>query len=117
MGKAADIDVAQMKKRLAARRREVEDLLAVGDDAVKPTEIDQQSVGRLSRMDAIQVQAMAEETARRRETEIKRIDSALSRIVAGDYGWCTSCGEAIALKRLENDPATPLCIDCASRAT
>lgn len=117
MDKAADIDIVEMKKRLATRRVEIEALMTTGDGVVKPIDIDQQSVGRLSRMDAIQVQAMAEETARRRETEIKRIDLALSRIAAGEYGWCTSCGEAIALKRLENDPATPLCIDCASRAT
>lgn len=117
MDKAADIDVAKMKKRLASRRVEIETLLTTGDGEGKPIDIDQQSVGRLSRMDAIQVQAMAEETARRRELEIKRIDMALSRIAAGEYGWCTSCGEAIALKRLENDPATPLCIDCANRAT
>lgn len=116
MSKAAEIDVAEMEKRLVARRQEVAELLVAGDETVKPTDIDHQSVGRLSRMDAIQVQAMAEETARRRELEIKRIDSALARIVTGDYGWCTSCGEAIALKRLENDPATPLCIDCANRA-
>jgi DnaK suppressor protein len=117
MEKAADIDITEMKKRLATRRLEIEALLSAGDGATKATEIDQQSVGRLSRMDAIQVQAMAEETARRREMELRRIDMALSRIADGDYGWCTSCGEAIALKRLENDPATPLCIDCASRAT
>jgi DnaK suppressor protein len=117
MGKAADIDVADMKCRLVARRQEVADLLAAGGETVKATDIDHQSVGRLSRMDAIQVQAMADETARRREMEIRRIDLALARIVAGDYGWCTSCGEAIALKRLENDPATPLCIDCANRAS
>lgn len=116
MEKGAEIDVAEMKKRLASRRNEIQALLMVGDATVRPIDIDQQSVGRLSRMDAIQVQAMAEETARRREMEIKRIDLALSRITAGEYGWCTSCGEAIALKRLENDPATPLCIDCASRA-
>ena len=117
MDKAADVDIAEMKKRLASRRVEIESLLTAGDGVARPTDIDQQSVGRLSRMDAIQVQAMAEETARRREVEIRRIDMALSRIAAGEYGWCTSCGEAIALKRLENDPATPLCIDCASRAT
>lgn len=117
MEKTAELNLAEMKKRLASRRNEIQALLTAGDGTVRPIEIDQQSVGRLSRMDAIQVQAMAEETARRREMEIKRIDLALSRISAGEYGWCTSCGEAIALKRLENDPATPLCIDCASRAT
>ncbi|MFO6277706.1 TraR/DksA family transcriptional regulator, partial [Pseudomonas aeruginosa] len=34
----------------------------------------------------------------------------------GEYGWCNQCGELIASGRLEFDPATPLCITCASRA-
>ena len=117
MDKAADIDIGEMKKRLASRRVEIEALLSAGDGVVKPIDIDQQSVGRLSRMDAIQVQAMAEETARRREMEIKRIDMALSRIAAGEYGWCTACGEAIARKRRENDPAAPRSIRFSRRAT
>lgn len=117
MENAVEIDLARIKKRLASRRNEIQTLLRAGNGAARLIDIDQQGVGRLSRIDAIQVHAMAEETARRRETEIKRIDLALSRISAGEYGWCTSCGEAIALKRLENDPATPLCIDCATRVT
>ena len=80
------------------------------------TELDQQRVGRLSRMDAIQQQAMEEETARRRDQELGRIQAALERMDNDDYGYCTACDEPIAPKRLENDPATPLCIDCASRA-
>jgi DnaK suppressor protein len=117
MENAVEIGLALVKKRLASRRNEIRALLTSGDGTATLIDIDQQSVGRLSRMDAVQVQAMAEATARRREMEIKRIDLALSRISAGEYGWCTSCGEAIALKRLENDPATPLCIDCATRAS
>lgn len=117
MARAPEIDAATMKERLLARRKEVESLLVAGGEGAKPVDVDQQSVGRLSRMDALQVQAMAEETARRREAEIKRIDAALQRIKDGEYGLCTSCGEPIAPKRLENDPATPLCIDCAGRAT
>lgn len=116
MANKPGIDVDAMKKRLLARRSEIERLVANDGEERRPVEVDQQTMGRLSRMDAIQVQAMAEETHRRREAEIKRIDAALQRIADREYGWCTSCGEEIALKRLENDPATPLCIDCASRA-
>jgi len=117
MAKVPDIDVPAIRKRLVMRRNEVEQLIANDGDDRRPVELDQQAVGRLSRMDAMQVQAMAEETHRRREAEIKRIDAALQRIADDEYGWCTSCGEEIALKRLENDPATPLCIDCAGRAS
>jgi DnaK suppressor protein len=79
-----------------------------------PVELDQQAVGRLSRMDALQVQAMALETSRRRGVELRRIAAALARMDEGDYGYCLECGEEIAVRRLELDPAAPLCITCAS---
>ena len=79
-----------------------------------PVELDQQAVGRLSRMDALQVQAMALETSRRRAVELRRIAAALARMDEGDYGYCLECGEEIAARRLELDPAVPLCIGCAS---
>jgi len=79
-----------------------------------PVELDQQAVGRLSRMDALQVQAMAQEASRRRARELRRINAALARMDEGEYGYCLECGEEIAARRLELDPAAPLCIKCAS---
>lgn len=76
-------------------------------------ELDQSRVGRLSRMDALQGQAMAQEQQRRRQVELARIAAALQRIDAGEYGWCLKCGLAVAKARRESDPATPLCVDCA----
>ena len=67
-------------------------------------------------MDALQSQAMAAEVERRREAELARIDTALERLQEGEYGCCVSCGEAIAPKRLELDPAIPVCVNCAERA-
>lgn len=77
-------------------------------------ELDQQSVGRLSRMDAMQQQEMAQAEARRRTSDIARIEMALKRIEQGEYGWCAECGEPIAFRRLEIDPAAALCIGCAT---
>jgi DnaK suppressor protein len=78
-------------------------------------ELDQTSVGRLSRMDAIQVQAMALAAQQRRLDAIARIDGALARIDDGTFGECVACGQPIAAKRLELDPAIPTCIACAQR--
>jgi DnaK suppressor protein len=50
---------------------------------------------------------------RRRALEVRRIDAALARLDAGEYGYCASCGEDVEAKRLELDPATPLCLACA----
>ena len=79
----------------------------------KPVELDQTSVGRLSRMDALQIQAMQVETERRRHIELQRIESALKRIKDGEYGYCVICGEDIGVKRIKNDPAVPACITCS----
>ena len=97
-----------------ARKQELQALAASSADARKPVELDQTSVGRLSRMDAIQGQAMALETEQRRKNELTKIDSALIRLNEDEYGYCLSCGEEISPKRLDLDPAIPTCIDCAS---
>ncbi|USG62076.1 TraR/DksA C4-type zinc finger protein [Sneathiella marina] len=99
---------------LLSRREELQSIMQASVEDSRPVELDQSRVGRLSRMDALQGQAMAQETERRRQNEISRIDAALVRVESGDYGYCTSCDEEISEKRLELDPSTPLCIDCAT---
>lgn len=46
--------------------------------------------------------------------KLRQIDAALSRIDAGTYGRCESCGEGIGAERLEALPFATTCIDCAS---
>ena len=83
------------------------------EDASKPVELDQQSVGRVSRMDAMQGQAMALEVKRRRELQQRKVVAALRRIEEGDYGYCLECDQEIDPRRLAFDPATTLCLQCA----
>jgi len=78
-----------------------------------PVELDQQSVGRLSRMDAMQQQAMSEAEGRRRQNDLLRIDAAFVRMETQEYGWCNECGEAIVLERMEVDPMATHCVRCA----
>ncbi len=85
----------------------------LGSDSQKTVTLDQQSVGRLSRMDALQGQAMARATAARRDAQGARIRAALARLEDGEFGYCADCGDEISPKRLNLDPATPLCITCA----
>jgi len=84
-----------------------------GQEAEEVVELDQTRVGRLSRMDAMQAQAMSMETGRRRRQKIIEIDAALERVKTGDYGDCFECGEVINPKRLEADPSASFCISCA----
>jgi len=106
---------SKLQKALIAERGELTRLTATTVAGRKPVELDQTSQGRLSRLDAIQVQEMALEQDRRREVEIARINGALKRMDDGAYGFCVSCGEDIAAARLDNNPAVPTCIACASK--
>ena len=115
MSDGTEIDIESMRQRLIAMREELARLVEAHESDRAVVELDQTTVGRLSRVDALQGQAMAQEVARRREVELKRIDAALKRIDDGDYGYCINCGEEIAVRRLELDPTAPTCIDCARR--
>lgn len=108
-------EIAAIATRLRLRRTEI---VAMGDTtrgSRAPVVLDQASVGRLSRMDAIQGQQLALEAERRRQREISRIDTALARIAAGEFGWCVNCGEPIGAARLAVDPTMPSCVVCARR--
>lgn len=104
--------INKFKKRLTEMRTELDSISTISAESRKPVELDQTSIGRLSRMDALQGQAMQLETERRRGIERIRIEAALERIEDGNFGFCTVCDEDIAIKRLENDPSVPNCIDC-----
>ncbi len=109
-----NLDIHFFRERLAERLIELNDLAETGDAAAKPVELDQTRVGRLSRMDAMQAQAMSIETKRRREDEVLRVNAALERINNGHFGNCLECDEPIPTARLTFDPSTLLCISCAA---
>ena len=110
------LDIEWFRGKLEARRAELQGLQAISEESRGTVALAQTSVGRLSRMDAIQGQAMALATQRQREQELARIAAALERIKDGSFGECLECGEAIAEKRLRFDPSIATCINCASGA-
>ena len=110
---ASDPDDFRQKLQLARLALIAEDELAEADRG--PVTLDQESVGRLSRIDAMQVQAMALAQARRRQEKRAAIDAALARIDDGEFGYCLKCGDEIAGARLDFDPAVAICIECARK--
>ena len=108
-----ETEAAGFHARITARLAELAEEDARGAAGQATIELDQQSVGRLSRMDALQNQAMAKAQATRRETERTRLRAALARLEAGEFGYCEDCGDDIAPARLHLDPAASLCISCA----
>jgi DnaK suppressor protein len=104
----------RFRPRLQEELQELLTLRAQTAESRDPVALDQQSVGRLSRMDALQGQQMALAAERRRQVRVARIHEALRRIDDGEYGCCVSCGEEIPDRRLEADPAAHQCVTCAA---
>lgn len=104
---------AALRQALEAELEELEREERETSDQRKPVELDQQSVGRLSRMDAMERQAMAQATSERRTRRKARCAAAIARIDAGEYGYCVRCDEAIEPERLSLDPTHPFCSACA----
>ena len=95
---------------------ELQDIKNISLKTVKdraPVELDQQAIGRLSRMDAMQQQSMDTAKEARRIGRLRLIEAALRRLEEGDYGYCLNCDESISDGRLKLDPTFSLCIDCA----
>ena len=105
------MDFEGVRERLIGKRGE--DARAAA--ARETVALDQTSVGRLSRIDAMQAQQMALAAQRWRQAELLRIDQALQRLERDEYDACVMCGEDIEPRRLEFDPAVPTCLRCASQ--
>ncbi len=109
------LDAAQMTEL----RQDLDDLAAAiraqlegGGARAATVQLDQSAVGRVSRIDAIQQQQMAQAERRRLRVRLQQIDRALVAMEDDDYGWCTRCGEAIGFRRLKIRPESALCVAC-----
>jgi DnaK suppressor protein len=103
------------REQLLKLRESLESAAEAGDASAAIVELDQSKVGRLSRMDAMQAQAMAQASNERRAMMLRNIEAALRRLDDGGYGRCRDCEEPINPKRLEFDPTALRCIDCESK--
>ena len=100
--------------QLEERKSAVEDQLQQIESSTEPVALDQQSVGRVSRIDAIQQQQMAVANKTQATQQLQRIESALKRIEEGLFGYCLQCGESITVPRLQVQPEATLCLACQS---
>jgi len=107
------LDLEYFRQALLELQQNLIKLGAAGEAAAQTVELDQSRVGRLSRMDALQAQAMSQASNRRRAETLRGVESALRRIDGGEFGECQECGEPINPKRLEFDPTVRRCISCA----
>ena len=108
-----DIDFSAFRERLASEMHENLAAIEQAGQSTGTVELDQSSIGRLSRMDALQQQALAKGLLERRKLRQRQLEAALARIQAGGYGSCCECQAELDAERLHADPAVVFCADCA----
>ncbi|MGD8859140.1 MAG: TraR/DksA C4-type zinc finger protein [Myxococcales bacterium] len=112
MDELTSAQLRELEQRLRGLEQELEGQLELGADGARPVQLDQSSVGRVSRMDAMQQQAMAQATRRSQQLRLSQCRSALSAMARDEYGYCRSCDEPIGYGRLSARPEALLCLRC-----
>lgn len=111
----SDNELRYFEELLKKRELETLEQLNSSADSAQPVSMDN-SIGRLTRMDAIQQQQMALHTKGRLELQLVRIRTALRRVSDGKFGECVKCDEPINRQRLEIAPENPVCMQCLKRS-
>lgn len=111
MAHLTDEQLDQFRLRLLAMSAQIEASLTQTEGDTKPVAPDS-AIGRLTRMDAIQMQAMAQQNRRQLEVRGLQVAAALEGLQGGNYGLCRHCKGPISLRRLEVLPESPFCLDC-----
>lgn len=109
-----NIDLVAFRERIKSELMQLEEDVRQAESSAATVVLDQSSVGRLSRMDAMQQQAMAQGMRARLATQKRRLEAALARIDAGSFGSCCQCGAELEPARLQADPTTVFCPECVA---
>jgi DnaK suppressor protein len=115
----SDLTKAQLVEFVTALetlRENLQQQIVNSAEQTQPVTLDQQAVGRVSRIDAIQQQHIAIASQQQAKTLLAQVQAALVRIGAGDYGYCLECDEMIALPRLQAQPYARWCLRCQARS-
>jgi DnaK suppressor protein len=108
----------RFKQRLEEMEAELREAVEGKSEATAPVQLDT-SIGRLSRMDAIQSQQMALGLKARQQQALMRVRNALEAVrngTYGTYGTCRRCKGPMAIERLEAQPDAVICVKCAESA-
>jgi DnaK suppressor protein len=97
-----------IQKIIKELQSEIEDLKE-SSKPVKP----ENSLGRLTCMDAMAAQMMNVAAMERLKLRIEKLTAAIVRVENGEYGICLSCGEEIGEKRLLTIAQATICIECS----
>lgn len=111
MSHLTDEQLQDFQQRLQDAKIAMQALLNQTAEDSQPVDLDL-PIGRLTRIDAIQSQAMAQMNRHQLEIRLKQVDAALMTFDQGTYGICRRCKDPVNLGRLEVLPESPFCVDC-----
>jgi len=110
-----DRQLQEIQTLLLEKKAQLEQQLQDAESATGVVTLDQTSVGRVSRIDAMQQQSMAVSTRGKAEASLRKVIGALRKIDAKDYGYCSNCDKPIEFKRLEVQPQASYCLICQDK--
>jgi DnaK suppressor protein len=111
-----DAQGAELRTELEAELTRLRRSMKISEETKGPVALDQTSVGRLSRMDALQSQAMQQGLHERELGRLGALEAAIRRRDEGSYGLCETCGAPIPYGRLLVMPEARHCTACGARA-
>ena len=112
MDRLSDSQLVELREELNRQVARLERSMKVTEEAARPVRLDQTAVGRLSRMDELQNQAVTKNLHEREQIKSALLVQALQRMDAGTYGTCLDCAGPILFERLAVFPETPSCGQC-----
>jgi DnaK suppressor protein len=104
--------IATVRDELLRSLNKLERSLKISGESARPRDLEQDTVGRLSRIDAIQNAGLTANLEERERQQLGQVVDALRRIEDGTYGACNGCGGPIPFERLMVFPETRACSAC-----
>ena len=102
----------EIKEIIYEQISKTEESITQYEDMAKPV-APENSIGRVSRMDAINNKSVNDAALRKAETKLNGLKSALDRLQDSDFGLCVRCNNEIPLGRILLMPHARTCVNCA----
>ena len=107
------------ESQLKALKEKIEDEIRVTQEKIsKYSELckpisPENSIGRISRMDAINNKSVVEAALRKSTEKMSQLKAMQNEITNSDFGACRKCQKKIPFGRLILQPHTKFCVICA----
>ena len=107
------LNKSEIRSMIKREIQKTENQVAEYKELTKPIE-PENSIGRISRMDAINNKSVTEASLRQAEEKLRNLERVLSRLGTKDFGICIRCGKSIPEARILYRPESLSCVDCAN---